>query len=184
MTDEQLVSAAQSGDKGAEEELIKKYEPLAKKICARFFISGGDGDDLVQEGLFGLHGAVNSFEKGGANFSTYAYVCIRNAVCDAVKKSLGAKNSALNNYVPIIEVGDETSPAGPEDELILRENRTEFFAKISGVLSSLEFKTTVMYLDGMTVSEIANAVAKQQKSVSNALSRAKTKLGKLYSKEF
>lgn len=184
MTDEQLVIAARGGDKGAEEELIKKYAPLTKKICARFFISGCDGDDLVQEGLFGLHNAVNTYEKSGANFSTYAYVCIRNAVCDAVKKSLGAKNSALNNYVPIVEVGDEISPAGPEDELILRENRTEFFSKISRVLSSLEFKTTVMYLDGMNVSEIAKALEKEQKSVSNALSRAKIKLSKLYSKEF
>lgn len=183
MTDEQLVFAAQSGDKSAEEELIKRYTPLTKKICARFFLNGGDRGDLVQEGLFALANAVNTFGSGSANFSTYAYACIRNAVCDAVKSSLAAKHLPLHNYVSIVEIGDEISPACPEDELILRENRTEFFLKISKALSSLEFKATVMYLDGMSVSEISAATGKEQKAISNALSRAKSKLGKLYAKE-
>ncbi|MDE5667572.1 MAG: RNA polymerase subunit sigma, partial [Clostridia bacterium] len=37
--------------------------------------------------------------------------------------------------------------------------------------------------DGMPVAEISSALGKPQKSVSNALSRAKAKLGKLYEKE-
>lgn len=167
-------------DKAAQERLLNEYTPLVKAIAARFFLYGGEQDDLVQEGMVGLYSAINNFTAGGANFSTYAYACVRNAVLDAVKKSRGAKYSALNNFVPIVEIGGEISPDSPEDEIIRRENRREFLQKISKNLSSLEFKAIVMQLDGLNVSEIAEALSKPQKSVSNALSRAKTKLEKLY----
>lgn len=180
MCDEESVKLAQSGDKRAEEELIKKYTPLTRKICNGFFVCGGESEDLVQEGLFGLYSAISGYEFGYANFSTYAYACIRNAAADAVKKSLTAKNSALNNFVPIVEIGEELSPASPEDELIKRENRKEFLQKISKELSSLEFKVTVMHLDGLRIQEISEALEKSQKSISNAFSRAKLKLAKLY----
>ena len=167
-------------DKAAQEQLLNEYTPLVKAIAARFFLHGGEQDDLVQEGMVGLYSAINNFTAGGANVSTYAYACVRNAVLDAVKKSRGAKYSALNNFVPIVEIGGEISPDSPEDEIIRRENRREFLQKISKNLSSLEFKAIVMQLDGLNVSEIAEALSKPQKSVSNALSRAKTKLEKLY----
>lgn len=167
-------------DKAAQERLLNEYTPLVKAIAARFFLHGGEQDDLVREGMVGLYSAINNFTAGGANFSTYAYACVRNAVLDAVKKSRGAKYSALNNFVPIVEIGGEISPDSPEDEIIRRENRREFLQKISKNLSSLEFKAIVMQLDGLNVSEIAEALSKPQKSVSNALSRAKIKLEKLY----
>ncbi len=180
MTDEERALSAQSGDKEAEENLLNKYTPLVKAISARFFLAGGESEDLIQEGMVGLYSAINGYVKGGANFSTYAYACIRNAVVDAVKKSRGDKYSALNNFVPIVEIGDKISPVSPEEEVILQESRREFLQKISKDLSSLEFKVTVMYLDGMSVNEISAALQKEQKSVSNALSRAKTKLVKQY----
>lgn len=181
MTDEENALKAQHGDKTAEEILLNKYSPLVKAVAARFFLCGGESEDLEQEGMVGLYHAVGAFGAGNASFSAYAYTCVRNAIIDAVKKSNGAKYAALNNFVPIVEIGGEISPASPEDELIKRENRREFLQKISKKLSSLEFKATVMYVDGMGVAEISSALGKPQKSVSNALARAKQKLIKLYS---
>lgn len=181
MTDEEYVALSRGGEKYAEEYLLNKYTPLVRSVAARFFLFGGEAEDLFQEGMVGLHSAVSSFEEGcGAKFASYAYKCIHNAVVDAVKKSGGAKNSALNNFVPIVEICDEVSRCSPEDELIRSENRREFLQKISGVLSSLEFKAVVMRLDGTSVQEISAALNKPIKSVSNALARAKVKLLKLY----
>ena len=181
MTDEELVLLARNGDKAAEEQILNKYFSLAKAIAARFFLYGGESEDLVQEGMVGLCSAINTFAENKSNFSTYAYTCVHNAVVDAVKKSSGARQAALNNFVPIVEIGGKISEHSPEDELIFQENRREFLQKISKDLSSLEFKVTVMYVDGMGIWEIASALEKSQKSVSNALARAKQKLIKLYS---
>ncbi len=180
---EAAVFAARDGNKAAEEKILTEYSSLVKAIAARFFLYGGETEDLVQEGMVGLYSAINSYRAGMADFSTYAYTCIRNAIVDAVKKNQGAKYSALNNFVPIVEIGGEISSFSPEDEIIRRENRKEFLQKISGILSSLEFKAIVMYLDGSGTAEIAAALKKPQKSVSNALARAKSKLGKLYRTE-
>ncbi len=180
MTDEQLIKASRSGDKNAESELLAKYSPLVKSIAARFFLVGGTADDLYQEGMIGLCSAINTFSSGCANFSTYAYTCVRNAVLDAIKKSLNGKNMPLNSSVPIVEIGGALFSSDPEDELIKREQRTEFLQKINKLLSAFEFKVTVMYLDGLTVAEIAASMDKSVKSIGNALTRAKNKLSKTY----
>lgn len=178
MTEEELVALCRGGDKNAWEELYSIYKPRVLKIARRFFLSGGETEDLVQEGMCGLYSAVNGY-KQGENFSAYAYICIRNRIVDAVKKSCGAKNSALNNFLPIVEVGEEwLSPVNPEDEVIRREDRREFLYSIGKVLSSFEFKTIVMYTDGMTLSDIASALGTNVKSIDNALTRAKRKLQK------
>ena len=70
LSDEQLVLNAQS-DKTAIGELIARYictvEFLAKKYGAEVH------EDLVQEGLMGLLGAVRTYrEDKNAKFSTYA----------------------------------------------------------------------------------------------------------------
>lgn len=181
MTDEQLLISARSGNKSAESELLNKYSTLAKSISAGFFMNGATDEDLYQEGMVGLYSAIGAYDlSSGTNFSTYAYKCIRNSVLDAVKKSLGAKHAALNNFVPIVEIADRRAIFDPEDELIRREQRKEFLQKISRLLSSFEFKVTVLYLDGLTASEIALALDKPVKSISNALDRAKNKLYKSY----
>ena len=184
MTDEELFEKLSSGDKNAETELLNRYSHLVKAVAAGFFINGGTSEDLYQEGMVGLYSAVHSYNiEGKTQFSTYAYTCVRHAVLDAIKKSVGAKYSALNNFVPIVEISGELSPCDPEDEVIKREQRHEFLRKISGLLSSLEFKVTVMYLDGLSIPEMAKSLNKPPKSVSNALARAKNKLFKSYYSE-
>ena len=50
---------------------------------------------------------------------------------------------------------------------------------MSRELSDFEFKVTVMYMDGMSCSEICEATGKDAKSVDNAIQRSKKKLQKL-----
>lgn len=177
MSDEELVLAYQSGDKTVWEELYSRYKPRVLKTARRFFLSGGEPEDLVQEGMCGLVSAVNGYRQDGANFAAYANSCIRNKIVDAVKKSVGAKHSALNNFLPIIEVGEEwLSLESPEEEIIRREDKSELLHKMSKILSGLEFKALVMYTEGKTMAEISSALDKSPKSVDNALNRAKSKL--------
>ena len=176
MSDEELALACQGGDKSAWEKLYTKYKPIVLSIARRFFLSGGETEDLVQEGMCGLYSAVMSFKPENGGFSTYAHRCIRNRIVDAVKKSNGAKHSALNNFLPIMEVGAGIPSANPEDEVIGREGKTEMLQKMSKVLSSLEFKAIIMYTDGMSMAEISSALGKNSKSIDNAINRAKNKL--------
>ena len=176
MSDEELALACQGGDKAAWEELYTKYKPIVLSIARRFFLSGGETEDLVQEGMCGLYSAVMFFKPENGGFSTYANRCVRNRIVDAVKLSNGAKHSALNNFLPIMEVSGNFSGVNPEDEVIGREEKHEILQKMSKCLSSLEFKAIIMYTDGMTMSEISSALGKNSKSIDNAINRAKNKL--------
>ena len=179
MSDEELALACQNGDKSAWEKLYIKYKPIVLSIARRFFLSGGETEDLVQEGMCGLYSAVTGFKSGNGGFSAYANRCIRNRIVDAVKLSNGAKHSALNNFLPIMEVGADVSSANPEDEVIGREEKHEILQKMSKALSSLEFKAIIMYTDGMSMAEISSALGKNSKSIDNAINRAKNKLHSL-----
>ena len=62
LNDEALQQMASEGDARAEEELIERYTRVVR-ICARpYFLAGGDSEDLTQEGLMGLLGAVRSYK--------------------------------------------------------------------------------------------------------------------------
>lgn len=182
MSDEELIARFREGDKRAGEEVLVRYKNKVLSVARRFFLIGGDTEDLVQEGMCGLYAAMISFE-GESGFSVYAHACIRNRICDAVKKSLGNKNSALNKSSSFDEDdGGSENCFTPEELLIDSETAEEFFRKMQGALSGLEYRAICMYIDGATVSEICSALGNTYKQIDNALVRAKRKLGGLLTK--
>ena len=74
MTSQQeLLLAAQSGDKSACEELIVSNNGLIWSIARRYFGRGVDPEDLYQLGCLGFLKAVEGFDVAfGTQFSTYA----------------------------------------------------------------------------------------------------------------
>jgi RNA polymerase sporulation-specific sigma factor len=185
MTDEQTVELFQKGNKDAGERLLIKYKNYVLKIARRFFLSGGDTEDLVQEGMCGLYSAMVTFSKQSANFSTYAYTCIKNRIIDAVKVGDNNKNAALNNFIPIVDDEQFISAAedSPEEKLIKSENESEFMQKMKVNLSSLEYKAMALYLSGSTLPEISKVLNKPYKSIDNAIARSKHKLQKIFALE-
>lgn len=180
LSDSALVKEARNGDRRAEEELLKRYSPLVRKKARGFFLAGGETEDLIQEGMIGLSSAIHSYrEEDGASFLSYASVCVSRKILDAVKTSRRRKNQPLNDYVSLSETGEPIAPNDTEEEFIRTEDTKEFFRKMSVVLSDAEFRTVVLYMEGMSYEEMMAATGKNYKSVDNALLRAKKKLMKL-----
>ena len=72
LSDEQLLALAREGQSTAEDELARRYMRLVR-ICARpFFLTGGDSEDLLQEGMLGLLYAIREYnpEKGASFLHT------------------------------------------------------------------------------------------------------------------
>ncbi len=179
-SDEELVLSAQGGDRAATEELLNRYKNVVRAQARSFFLIGGETEDLIQEGMVGLYAAVHDYDGGKdrrLSFKNFAYLCISRRIADAVKHAARDKNRPLNNYVsifdPHFELADEFSA---EEELIRREDRTEFLQKMSKALSPFEFQIVIMYMDGMSYARIAEATGKDVKSIDNALQRSKKKL--------
>ena len=187
MTDEQLVALCKRGDKVAWEQLYERYKPRVLKIARRFFLSGGETEDLVQEGMVGLYFAVRDYRKEeGKSFKNFAYLCVTRRIFDAVRSMTRRKNEVLNDSVSLFDpiVTDILDgSASPEESIIDDESRAEFKIRLMKTLSDFEFRVLTMYLEGMNYAKICEATGKSLKSVDNALARAKKKLQQAYCKK-
>ena len=81
--------------------ISQKYKPVityyANKYSTYVEGKGLDFNDLYQEGLIGLIGAVDSFkERKDIKFSTFAFLCIKRKILTAVKNANRKKHSILN----------------------------------------------------------------------------------------
>ena len=177
-TDEQLVIKAQNGDKQAEEKLFERYSNLVRYCARKFFLVGGDAEDLIQEGMMGLYQAIGDYkpsEEKGKRFKNFAYLCIWRRLVDAVKKASGRQHEPLKDYISLDEDWQLTG-VNPEEAVILDDDRRELNTMMLRVLSDTEFKMFTMYMDGRTYAEICQLTGKSYKSVDNAIQRSKQKL--------
>jgi len=182
--DEALVARAQTGDGVATEVLMRRHMNMVRARARGYFLAGGETDDLVQEGMIGLYGAIVSYRADcGKSFKNYAYLCVTRHILDAIKKSGRRKYGPLNNSVSLSDpvLGDFAEELSPEDRLIDSETQKEFKMRLMRELSDFEFRVVSMYLEGMSYAEICEVTGRSNKSVDNALTRSKKKLQKFYS---
>ena len=187
ISDAELLTAAQSGNGQALEELLRRYSDVVKSIARGFFLLGGETEDLVQEGMIGLYSAIVEYrnKEDGSSFKNFAYLCVRRRIIDAVKRAASKKNSPLNDCVSA-DYADGWliySAFNPEDSLILNDERRELRQAMSRALSDFEYKVFNLYLEGASNAQICEVTGKSEKSVSNALQRSKTKLQEIFKKE-
>ena len=176
-TDEELVKLSQSGDKQATDELLLRYMELVRMCAQQYFLMGGEMEDLIQEGMMGLYGAIGNYKvlQNGRSFKNFAYLCIVRRIIDVIKKSRRKKNQYFNDRISADE-NYAFEGFGPEDIVILEDEKREIRQMMLKVLSDFEFKIMTMYMEGMSCSEISEATGKSNKSVDNALQRSKKKL--------
>ncbi|MBR2490295.1 MAG: sigma-70 family RNA polymerase sigma factor [Ruminiclostridium sp.] len=191
MTDEQLCARAAMGDRAAEEALVLRYSRLVR-VCSRpFFLVGGDSEDLIQEGMLGLLTAIREFKPDrGAQFRTFAELCIRRRIISAVRTAAGGRHSPLNNYVSLepslFLANQDFAPFGtaypshrdPEDVIIRQENMSALQKALRDQLTGLEAQVLDRYLDGASYAEIAEEVHRSAKSVDNAVQRIRKKIAR------
>lgn len=154
--------------------LIEKKLPMIKRVARTIVSNGLEFDDAVQEGIIGLVSAVGTYNSSkGASFSTYANVCIQNAVLSAAKAAARKKHSPLNGFV---QLSDDVFSQGPEDIAIEKELFNETVSAITLRLSPYEKRVLALHLKQKSYSQIAKALQTNEKSVENALVRIRRKL--------
>ena len=180
MTDEQLVDLirTQNNDSIAN-ELIARYIGSvgikAAKMAER--CPSADRDDLFSEGLMGLLKAVRYYDKNkGASFATFANLCTDRAMKTCVAKAVREQPLVKYDDFDFDLLEDESRLT--EDVVIERETGGALMKKLSGILSQTELKVLSMYLMHYTYRQIAMELSTSEKSVDNALQRAKSKVKK------
>lgn len=191
LEDTYLVALAKQGRTDAYDKIVRRYYGFVRLKASSYFLIGGDGDDLIQEGLVGLYKAVRDFRSDReSSFRNFAELCITRQIITAVKTSTRNKHTPLNEYVSFSQTpaaggeGDPTldemlpgpSVHDPANQVISSEELHSLVGCLSSVLSELESSVLSLYLDGYSYEVVAERLDCDTKTVDNALQRVKRKV--------
>lgn len=191
MTDEEIVTDVKDNDNTvALEYLINKYRNFVRAKARSYFLIGADREDIIQEGMIGLYKAIRDFRNDKlSSFRAFAELCVTRQIITAIKTATRQKHIPLNSYVSLNKpIYDEDSDrtlldvlsgskiSDPEELVISREEFVDIEEKMGEILSDLEWKVLMSYLDGKSYQEIAVELERHVKSIDNALQRVKRKL--------
>ena len=176
MTDEHLVAEARDGSTASLDMLMNRFKRLVKSKAKDYYLTSGDLEDLIQEGMIGLYKAVLDFDQAkGVKFATFANLCVVRQIQTAIKAASRQKHMPLNTSEPL----KDSIPHNfnnPEDLLLSIEAFQDIDEFIHENLSQLELDVLQLYLDGKPHVQIAQQLGKNMKTVDNAIQRIRRKI--------
>src|SRR4026209_730712 len=192
LADLQLVVRARNRSQAALDALIRRYTGFVRLKASSYFLAGGDGEDLVQEGLIGLYKAVRDFRHDKeTSFRSFAELCVTRQIITAIKTATRFKHSPLNSYISFSHtpagqdpdgectLGDALPGSHVNDPVVsvisTEELRSLVFCLGSG-LSKLEADALKLYLEGASYEDMAEGLGCDTKTIDNALQRVKRKI--------
>ncbi len=174
--EKRLISQAKEGDNLSFEKISVHYLGLINKLSSQYQAEGYDKGDFIQEGLVGLLYAVKSYDDShNISFKNFALLCIKNRFLSIVKKS-GDRSLPTQDSVPLDQVEITDERLNPESRVLYRERLAYLFERAKELLSKKEYSVFMLYINGYSYREIAKKLGINEKSVDNALIRAKKKL--------
>jgi RNA polymerase sporulation-specific sigma factor len=183
---------ARNGDDSSMDALMRRYHGFVRLKASSYFLAGGDGEDLIQEGLIGLYKAVRDFRPDKeTSFRSFAELCVTRQIITAIKTATRFKHAPLNTYVSFSH-----TPAGQESEgectlgdalpgsavnepsvcVISTEELQSLVFCLGSGLSPLEADALRLYLEGSSYEEMAERLECDTKTIDNALQRVKRKI--------
>ncbi len=192
LTDEEVVAAYRAGDFQAVEYICNKYRGMVSKFGKKFFIKGGEEQDVIQEGMVGLFKAIQDYdETKQVPFKKFAEICITRQIIKAMESADRLKNQPLNSYVSFSAQEEENTSKeaieslltdeifNPENILIDSERTLDTFEKIVEILSKMELQVFLYMMQGMDYHMIARKMDKSEKKIDNAIQRIRQKVRQL-----
>ncbi len=191
INDYEMISYVSENNEQANDVIFEKYKPLICERASKLLVYcknyGIEINDLIQEGMIGLHDAITNFnESYDVCFYTYALKCINSRIITYIVQAGRFKNKALNESINLeLNLNDKSNEFGksladnsynPEKILINEENKNEILNLIDEILSNSEKEVINLKINGFTYKEIADILGKPIKFVDNTLQRAKSKI--------
>lgn len=179
---EELVPMARLGSSSALRELYRRYTPFVHKIGRKFFLPGAETEDLIQEGLAGLHHAIKTFAADrGREFEDYASMCVRNQMMRSLRHATRRKHMVLTEASSLTTEAGTTverpcNRPSPEDEVLGALATSDWMRLIATCLSDLEREVLLARVTGESNADLSDRLAVERKQLENALFRARKKL--------
>ncbi len=175
LSDEELVELSKGGNNEALDVLtLRFFNPSPVTTGAGYL----DGEDLSQEGMFGFISAVKSYSQDkGVPFSAYAHICINNRINSAIRK--------IKNDLVTVDESELNDASDFSNDVVVAVEDDEALHNVlkhcETCLSDIEKSVVFCRMSGLSYDETAVKLGVTQKTVDNALHRARNKLKEILS---
>jgi RNA polymerase sigma-70 factor (ECF subfamily) len=149
-TDDELVAAAQSGDRAALDALLRRHLDLIHAVCSRLARNPADAADATQEALIAIVRGLPRFDRRAAP-RTWMYRVATNACLDELRRRGRRPRLGLDDAM-----AERPDPAPPVDRSVTdRLTLDDALARLPE-----EFRVAVVLRDvqGMDYAQIAEVL--------------------------
>ena len=197
LTDAELVRAFREGRSDrAFEQLLGRYARLIRSWARKYWCAYrlADYDDLEQEARIAFLGAVNSYDQAQSGFFGFAQLCVTRRLKSVVKSARRLKNcpppgvvilstgmgsgmgSSEGDDRDMIEAVPNPAACDPLDLALANDGARRLWSIAGSALSGLELEALKRRAWGASYQEVAAELGVSQKSIDNAVTRARRKL--------
>lgn len=167
--DRWLVTAAQSGDGGALDALLRHHQDRLWALCRRLAGNDADGHDALQEAMIAIVRGLPRFD-GRSAFTTWSYRVATNAALDELRRR-------KRRPVPGLPDDDGTEPPSqirPFDAAVAE--RLDVDAALATLPETLRAAVVLRDLCGVEYAEIADILDIPPGTVRSRIARGRGRL--------
>lgn len=165
--DIKIVTAAQSGDAGAEEQLLSRLEPVLRAFFIKRLGNKSEIDDLVQNTLIRVHRGLKDLQNPGS-LKSFSMKAALFELQDLYRGRYAAKESLLDADDPLRNQVQEMEPGKKFD-----------MEQALAVLSPKARRIVELKSYGYRYNEIAEMIGSSEAAIKMQVKRALEKMRKI-----
>jgi RNA polymerase sigma-70 factor (ECF subfamily) len=176
-----LIRAAQGGDQGAFEQLVRMYDQSVLRLAMNLLRNPEDAQDVYQEAFLRVHRNLGKF-RFDCSFHTWLYRIVTNLCLDHLRKRKVRKEettvvtTAEGPLDRMDTVTEERADGDPQRHLFSRQLRLRV-KEILGELTPRERMVfELRHFQGMRLRAIGETLGTSEEAAKNCLFRATQKM--------
>jgi RNA polymerase sigma-70 factor (ECF subfamily) len=181
MDESALIKAAQAGDAGAFEQLVRAYDQSVLRLALNLLRSQEDASDVYQETFLRVFRNLHAF-RFDCSFHTWLYRIVTNLCLDALRKRKIRREEPT--VMPTADgpldrmdtVAEERAHGDPQRNLLSNELK----ARIEEILAELTPRERMVFemrhYQGMRLRAIGEVLGTTEEAAKNCLFRATQKM--------
>lgn len=171
-----LVEAAQAGDGEAFGQLYDTYVTVVHRYIAYRVANHTLAEDLTSETFLRALRRISSYTWQGRDFGAWLVTIARNLIADHFKSSRYKLELATSD---LVEAGADRGLEGPENEVLTGITNVTLLEAVKKLGAEQQECIVLRFLQGMSVSETATILGKNDNAVKALQYRAVKALGRL-----
>jgi RNA polymerase sigma-70 factor (ECF subfamily) len=176
-----LIRAAQAGDGGAFEKLVRSYDQTVLRLAYNLLRSQEDARDVYQETFMRVYRSLGSF-RFDCSFHTWLHRIVSNLCLDQLRRRKVRKEESATctvgdlDFDRLAAVPEERAEVDPQRKML----SSELNRRISQALADLSPRERLVFemrhYQGMRLRAIGDALSTTEEAAKNCLFRATQKM--------